>query len=433
MRKAVRKLVTYDIPDGYSVGLVVFDSVAAIKHPLTTLSEANREKVGSSLPRNPSQEGEHRRCVLCGLQEALRLLSQDGPGGHIVLVAGGSGALDDNEAMAAERLVGAAQATLHTIVYPLTEKYPRPNGGGLATLATRTGGHAYIVPDEGIGEDSKLSMYYNLLDALYHALGGVAGRTALPVKVHATEHPGGRVPVSEGTFLVDAALGADTVFTIFYYDVTHVGNQIHLVSPQGQVIDTANMQTEDANMNMITVRLVEAQVVPGLWRYKVANRADSHQALYVQVTSRPRPRPHVPRISVRGWTSHEAGIVNASDISSPLALYAEVAAGVAGVQQATVMATITRLGYTTNGTQHQPLSVELLDNGLTGVCVCVLMGSSHGQFVNIYRSYNYIEGKLVSSNFHFMNSRTKLVFTSDGVQRFSYYKLFIHFKLICMY
>lgn len=364
MRKAVRKLVTYDIPDGHSVGLVVFDSVAATKHPLTTLSEANREKVGSSLPRNPSQEGEHKRCVLCGLREALMLLGQDRPGAHVVLVAGGSGALDDSEAAAAERLLGAAQVTLHTIVYPLTEKYPRPNGG-LTTLATRTGGHSYIVPDEGIGEDSKLSMYYNLLDALYHALGGVAGHGALPVKVHATEHPGGRVPVSEGSFLVDAALGADTVFTIFYYDVTHVGNLIHLVSPQGQVIDTANMQTEDANMNMITVRLVEAQVVPGLWRYKVANRADSHQALYVQVTSRPRPRPHVPKISVRGWTSHGASIVNASDISSPLALYAEVVAGVKGVEGANVTATITRLGYTTNGTQHPPHHLNLLDNGLT--------------------------------------------------------------------
>ena len=368
MRKAVRKLVTYDIPEGHSVGLVVFDSVAATKHPLTILSEANREKVGSSLPRNPSQEGEHKRCVLCGLREALLLLSQDGPGGHVVLVAGGSGALDDSEAAAAEKLLGTAQVTLHTIVYPLTEKYPRPNGG-LTTLATRSGGHSYIVPDEGIGEASKLSMYYNLLDALYHALGGVAGNGALPVKVHATEHPGGRVPVSEGSFLVDAALGADTVFTIFYYDVTHVGNLIHLVSPQGQVIDTANMQTEDANMNMITVRLVEAQVMPGLWRYKVANRADSHQALYVQVTSRPRPRPHVPKITVRGWTSHAATIVNASDISSSLALYAEVAAGVKGVEGANVTAIITRLGYTTNGTQHPPRHVHLLDNGLTGVCV----------------------------------------------------------------
>ncbi|XP_042214205.1 calcium-activated chloride channel regulator 1-like [Homarus americanus] len=366
MRKAVRKMVTYDVPDGYSVGLVVFDSIAATKYPLTALTDgATREKVGSSLPRNPSQEGEHKRCIVCGLREALHLLRQDGPGGHVVMVTGGSGNLGEPEATEATHMLADAKVSLHAIIYPLTEKYPRPNAG-LETLASRSGGHIFIVPDEGIGADSKLGMYYNLLDSLYHTLSALAGRSALPVKVHSAEHPGGRVPVSEGSFLVDPALGADTVFAIFYYDVTHVGNLIHLVNPQGQVIDTANMQKEDANINMITVRLVEAQVTPGLWRYKVANRADSHQALYVQVTSRPRPRPETPRVSVRGWTSHTMGLVNASDISQPLALYTEVVAGVAGVESAIVTATITKLGYASNGTQHQPQDVDLYDNGLTG-------------------------------------------------------------------
>ncbi|KAK8721499.1 hypothetical protein OTU49_012749 [Cherax quadricarinatus] len=366
MRKAVRKLVTYDVPDGYSVGLVVFDSIAATKYPLTTLTDgATREKVGSSLPRNPSQEGEHKRCIVCGLREALRLLRQDGPGGHIVMVTGGSGSLAESEATEAMHMLSDSSVSLHAIIYPLTEKYPRPNAG-LETLATRSGGHNFIVPDEGIGADSKLGMYYNLLDSLYHTLSAVAGRSVLPVKVHSAEHPGGKVPVSEGSFLVDPALGADTVFAIFYYDVAHVGNLIHLVSPQGQVIDTANMQKEDANINMITVRLAEAQVTPGLWQYKVGNRADSHQALYVQVTSRPRLRPGAPRVNARAWTSHSMGIVNASDISRPLALYTEVVAGVAGVESATVTATITRLGYTNNGTHHPPLKVNLFDNGLTG-------------------------------------------------------------------
>nr|XP_053656480.1 LOW QUALITY PROTEIN: calcium-activated chloride channel regulator 3A-1-like [Cherax quadricarinatus] len=366
MRKAVRKLVTYDVPDGYSVGLVVFDSIAATKYPLTTLTDgATREKVGSSLPRNPSQEGEHKRCIVCGLREALRLLRQDGPGGHIVMVTGGSGSLAESEATEAMHMLSDSSVSLHAIIYPLTEKYPRPNAG-LETLATRSGGHNFIVPDEGIGADSKLGMYYNLLDSLYHTLSAVAGRSVLPVKVHSAEHPGGKVPVSEGSFLVDPALGADTVFAIFYYDVAHVGNLIHLVSPQGQVIDTANMQKEDANINMITVRLAEAQVTPGLWQYKVGNRADSHQALYVQVTSRPRLRPGAPPVNARAWTSHSMGIVNASDISRPLALYTEVVAGVAGVESATVTATITRLGYTNNGTHHPPLKVNLFDNGLTG-------------------------------------------------------------------
>ncbi|XP_042891198.1 calcium-activated chloride channel regulator 1-like [Penaeus japonicus] len=370
VRKAVRKVVTYDVPDGYSVGLVVFDSAAATKYPLTRLTDgATREKVGSSLPRNPSREPHHKRCLLCGLREALRMLQQDNTGsgaGHVVLVtAGGGEPLDATRTNEASHALTSAGVVLHAIVYPLTERYPTP-GAGLETVAALTGGRTYIVPDQGIGADSKLSMYYNLLDSLYTALAAVTGPTVLPVKVHSAEHPGGRAAVSQGTFALDPHLGADTVFAIFYYHVTHVGNLIHLVSPQGQVIDTANMQKEDANINMITVRLAEAQATAGQWHYKVENRADSHQALYVQVTSRQRASSDNPRVSVSAWTSHPLALVNASDISRPLALFAEVRVGVAPVESAKVTATITRLGYTDNGTKYEPLEVILLDNGLTG-------------------------------------------------------------------
>lgn len=371
-------MVSYDVPDGFSVGLVVFDSLAATKYPLTKLSDgATREKVGSSLPRNPSPEPHHKRCLLCGLREALRMLSEGaaagvggGGGGHVVLVtAGGGGSLEQSRGDEASLLLDEARVVLHAIVYPLTERYPTP-GAGLETVVARSGGRTYIVPDQGIGADSKLSMYYNLLDSLYTALSAATGPAVLPVKVHSAEHPGGREGVSEGSFTLDPHLGADTVFAIFYYDVTHVGNLIHLVSPQGQVIDTANMQKEDANINMITVRLAEAQATAGQWHYKVENRADSHQALYVQVTSRPRARPDTPRVAVRAWTSHPLALVNATDISRPLALYAELRVGLAPIEGAKVTATLTRLGYTNNGTQHPPTIVSLRDNGLTGKQHC---------------------------------------------------------------
>lgn len=379
VRKAVRKVVTYDVPDGHSVGLVVFDSAAATKYPLTRLTDgATREKVGSSLPRNPSREPHHKRCLLCGLREALRMLRQDSTGsgaGHVVLLtAGGGEPLDATRTNEASHALTAAGVVLHAIVYPLTEKYPTP-GAGLETVAALSGGRTYIVPDQGIGADSKLSMYYNLLDSLYTALAGVTGPSVLPVKVHAAEHPGGRVAVSQGTFALDPHLGADTVFAIFYYHVTHVGNLIHLVSPQGQVIDTANMQKEDANINMITVRLAEAQATAGQWHYKVENRADSHQALYVQVTSRPRARTGAPHVAVRAWTSHPLSLVNASDISRPLALFAEARVGAAPVEGAKVTATVTRLGYTDNGTLHEPQEVALYDDGLTGESLSSLWSS----------------------------------------------------------
>ncbi|KAK7066240.1 hypothetical protein SK128_007995 [Halocaridina rubra] len=364
MRKAVRKFVTYDVPDGYNVGLVVFNSVASTKYPLTALTDGiTREKVGSSLPRNPSREDQHKRCLVCGVREALQLLHQDG--GHIIMVTAGSGSITESETTVAAQLLRDAHVSLHVIVYPLVEKYPNPNGY-LETLAASSDGDTFIVRDEGIGEDSKLSMYYNLLDSFYHTLLSASGKSALPVKIHSAEHPGGKVPISEGSFMMDPTLGTDTVFAIFYHDVAHVGNQVHLVSPLGQVIDTANMQNEDGNINMITVRLVEAQVTPGLWHYKVENRADSHQALFVQVTSRPSLQPKSKNINIHTWTSHSLGVVNASDISRPLALYAEVRAGLMGVEGAKVTATLQRLGYTNSGTQHSPLEVALLDNGLTG-------------------------------------------------------------------
>ena len=335
---------------------------------LTEGPSGTKEKVGFSLPRNPSKDGQHKCCIICGLKEALQVLHQGGPtaGGHIILITGDSGTIGKDESIEAQKLIDDSQVTLHSIVYPLTDKFPRP-GGGLEYLAARSGGHTFIVPDEGYGSVSRLGMYYNLLDGLYHTLLTIAPRAAMPVKVHSKEHPGGLKQMSEGSFLVDPSLGVDTVFAIFYSDITHVGNQVHLVSPNGQVIDTVNMQKEYDNINMITVRLDEAQVIPGLWNYRVENLADYHQALYIQLTSRPLSNPDAPRVSVRGWSNHPDGQVNATDIPQLLALYVEVLVDNKPVEGAIVTVIISRLGQTKNGTQHLSISEQLLDNGLTSM------------------------------------------------------------------
>ena len=68
--------MAYDVPEGVSVGLVVFDSRASVKHGLSPLTDDQiREKVGSSLPRNPSVVPETERCLICGLQKAIELLA----------------------------------------------------------------------------------------------------------------------------------------------------------------------------------------------------------------------------------------------------------------------------------------------------------------------------------------------------------------------
>ncbi|MCL4130104.1 UNVERIFIED_CONTAM: hypothetical protein GTU68_027026 [Idotea baltica] len=366
MRKAVRKLVMYDVPDGFSVGLVVFDSTASTKYPLKPLDDdRTRDSLGSSLPRNPSRVDKHRRCVFCGLEKSVNLLKGNGgtAGGHIVLMLAGSGHVDAQELGRIEALLADTNIILHVIVYPLTEKFPEP-GGGMEIIGSRTGGLTFTIPDEGIGADSKIVMYYNLLDSLYHTLTTAAGENVLPVKVHSAEHEGGLLQNSEGSFWVDPGLGSDTVFAVFYYDLAHVGDDIHLISPHGQVIDTGNMQSENDNMNMITIRLRKNQEAHGLWHYKLENRADSHQALFVQVTSRPQKNIGGTSVTVRSWTNQMENQVNLTDIGNPLIVFAEVRTGLAAIEEAKITYILTRLGANSNGTEHEPIHVNLHDNGL---------------------------------------------------------------------
>ena len=57
-----------------------------------------------------------------------------------------------------------------------------------------------------------------------------------------------------------------------------------------------------------------------MWRYKVDNRADSHQALHIQVTSLPSTNNDV---SVRVWTNQELA-EDESQEDVPVIIYAEI-------------------------------------------------------------------------------------------------------------
>ena len=105
-------------------------------------------------------------------------------------------------------------------------------------------------------------MMIGLMDALLSAvLGGSseaqAGSTVL---VHNEAYPGGVQTVSRGTFALDDSLGPNARFSIYYYDIGHVGNVIQLKSPSGTVIEDINMQGEDSDVNMIFINLNNAEV-----------------------------------------------------------------------------------------------------------------------------------------------------------------------------
>ena len=373
VRKAVRRVIVYDVPDGDHVALVVFNSEARTAAPLSRMDSQTdvRQRVGSSLPRNPSPAAESNKCLMCAIQEALKALDADpagAAGATIILVTTGKGAAHQREMEEMERLVTSREVRVHTVLYPVTER--RGGGGtanadGLQSVVSATRGSSFSVMDEGVGNDSKVSMMVALMDALLAAVRRSEPLAApgTPVIIHSRAYPGSISSMSEGSFTLDDSLGQDARLSIYYYDLNHVGNTVELTAPSGKVTSSVNMQEEDGDANVIFVNILKAE--RGQWRYRVENRADSHQGLHIQVSAK---ESSARKISLRLWTSATNNVINASDPSLPVIIYAEVKDSEMPVINARVTAELLRLGTDTNGSAYHPVLVELYDSGFGGEC-----------------------------------------------------------------
>lgn len=267
LRKAMRRVVVYDVPDGAHVGVVTFHSVARTVAPLTFIESEDsdmRQRVGSSLPRNPSAVPESHKCVLCGMQEALRVLNEgDTTGATIIFVTTGTGPTPPREVDEMIRLAETRRLRVEVVLYPLTERRGAAAiTHGLERLVEATRGTIFTVMDEGVGNDSKVKMMVALMDALLAAVRQNAPSQApgSPVLVHSSGYPGGIASMSEGSFALDESLGQNARFSVYYYDLNHVGNAIQLTAPSGQMIASVNVQEEDGDVNMIFVNLEKAEV-----------------------------------------------------------------------------------------------------------------------------------------------------------------------------
>ncbi|XP_064104872.1 calcium-activated chloride channel regulator 1-like [Macrobrachium nipponense] len=366
VRKAVRRIVVYDLPDGAYFALVVFNSEATIASPLSKMDSTTdvRQRVGSSLPRNPSRVPESQKCVLCGLQEALTALDDDpekATGASIIFLTTGKGAATDRAVHDMSELAIARGVRVDTIIYPLTERRGTSTAThGLENLVSVTKGSAFTIMDEGVGNDSKVSMMVALMDALYAAVRHSAPPVSpgAPVLLHSKSYPGGIASMAMGSFTLDESLGPKARFSIYYYDLNHVGNTVQLTAPSGHTIASVNMQEEDGDANVIFVNIPKAE--RGIWQYRVENRADSHQGLIIQVTGSESGNR---KISLRLWTSSGDSVVNMTDSSMPVIVYAEVREGVMPILNAKVSARLQRLGTNTTGSNYDSIAIDLFDNG----------------------------------------------------------------------
>ncbi|KAB7508142.1 Calcium-activated chloride channel regulator 2 [Armadillidium nasatum] len=368
LRKAVRRVVVYDIPDKSYVSVVSFNSVAKTVAKLTYIESEDsdmRQRVGSALPRNPSSVPESHKCMLCGIQEALRTLdeaSTDSNGASLILITSGAGTSTHHQLKEMIHLINEKEVKIMLVLYPITERPGTTSITSIQDLMPLTraglGGRSFTVMDEGVGNDSKVSMLMSLMNALLAAvrLSGDADEPGAPILVHRDSYPGGIASMSTGNFALDDSLGPNARFSVYYYDLNHVGNAIQLTTPSGNTM--VPLQEEDGDVNMIFVYLEKAE--RGMWSYTVENRADSHQGLYVQVTAK---RNTSSGLNVRLWTSSGSNPVNASDPSNPVIIYAQIQDNRATVLNARVVAVLQRLGTNETGSSYKPIEIELRDNG----------------------------------------------------------------------
>lgn len=261
-------MVVYDVPDQSHVGIVTFNSVAKRVAPLNFIESEysdRRQKVGSALPRNPSSVPESHKCILCGLQEAIRTIdetSEDAVGANIILVSSGAGVATQDQMQEMLHLIESRKIRVTPVIYPMTERSGSSRSAiahGLEPLSGSSG-RSFTVMDEGVGNDSKISMLVALMDALMAAvrLSGQPDSPGAPVLLHRSAYPGGIASMSTGSFALDDSLGPNARFSVYYYDLNHVGNAIQLTTPSGETL--VPLQEEDSDVNMIFVNLENAEV-----------------------------------------------------------------------------------------------------------------------------------------------------------------------------
>ncbi|CAL4184007.1 unnamed protein product [Meganyctiphanes norvegica] len=364
IRKALRRVVVYDMPDDIYVGVVVFNSVARTTASLAMMDSVSdvRQRIGSSMPRNPSSVPEKHKCLLCGIQEALRALDidpQGAEGATIILLTSGAGATPKREIDEMIRLSTVRGIHIEAIIYPFIEQQTEiVKSHGLEKLVSTTHGSTFTVMDEGVGNDSKINMMMSLMNSLLATVrkACLMSSSGASLMIHSKAYHGGESAVARGSFTIDDSIISDARFAVYYYDITHVGNTLELTTPSGNIMSSVNMQEEDGDANVIFMNIPMAE--RGEWHYQVENRADSHQGLQIEVTSKESENR---KIKLHVWINSDNGANNSSD---PIIIYAEIKDGMLPVLNAKVTAKFQQLGMNANGKEYSPIYFDLFDNGL---------------------------------------------------------------------
>ena len=360
INKAVQKLIRHDLPDSAEVGVVTFSNVSRVEALLTRVG-GSRGRLADSVPDRYRLATDHGRCVLCGMNTALKdVLGEDKEGAVVVLVTqGDQDTLSLSDESVLQQMADYYQIAIHSILIP---RQPAKFLTFYDTLSSVSGGRATLVTGEGPLERFR---------EVTRALASVVESSLKEVVLHEqVVEVVGDNSVTEGSFLVDPSLGRETRFGIYVEDEEeHLVKAVSLVDISGKVhgpFTRVSTEYDSTNLKTLSFGLGETSPlslpdhVGGNWRYKVEwhrARTGARQAVVV-VTSRVRQEGGDFTMEMWANSDQSTDIVTAHH---PLALYLRVGKGGRPVLGARV--TIQAKLVNDNGTVEELTAFNLEDGG----------------------------------------------------------------------
>ena len=362
INKAVQKLIRHDLPEAAVVGVVTFSNTSRVEAVLTRVG-GSRGRLADSVPDRYRLAMDSGRCVLCGINTALKdVLGEDKEGGHLVLVTQGDHAtLSLSDEGVLREMAEYYQVKVSSILLPRKPVKFHPFYDELAAVS---GGRTTVVVGRG-----PMERYRELVRALGELVEGGTREVVVEEQLVTVRGEGS---ITEGSFLVDGTLGRDTQFGIYVEDEEeHLVRSVTLVDSKGREHGPyTRVSTEYDSTNLKTLSfglggaspLATAGHVGGRWRYRVAwHRARVAREAAVVVTSRESTAGEGFTLAMWSSSDQAMDIVTASH---PLALYLRVTRGGRPVVGARVRVEARLL--TDNGTVVALPGLALRDGGEGG-------------------------------------------------------------------
>lgn len=265
--KAAQKFIRNDLPTNSRLAIVTFSNDSSIQHNLAPLTdESARARIADSIPdKYKVQRSPDQRCVICGVQTAMRqVLDGDESGAHVILVTRGD---NDTLSLTDENLIlefaRYYQVKFSSILVPEAK---RTALSFYDNLSRESGGRTFVFNTKTKKQNIGAEIYHNILEAFYDLRGiDTDYQASIPVTVYSEtvsrEDPSLR---STGSFAIDSTLGHDTLFGIIVDDPDdHFIKSVSFTDNVGRVYGPYSSLSNDFNViNLKTINFPQDTTSP---------------------------------------------------------------------------------------------------------------------------------------------------------------------------